>query len=45
MLANLDKFQATAVHHNKNINEIFALKVNNNEFESKNLVKISKYGT
>ena len=22
MLANLDKFQATAVHHNKNINEI-----------------------
>ena len=39
MFAKPDKFQAIVVHHNKNINENYTLKVSNIEIESKNSVK------
>ena len=38
--SNPDKFQAIAVHHNKNINENYTIKVNNIEIESQNSVKL-----
>ena len=40
MFVNPDKFQDIAVHHNKNINKNYNLKVNNIEVESKNSVKL-----
>ena len=40
MFANPDKFQAIVVHHNKNINKKYTLKVNNIEIEFKNSVKL-----
>ena len=35
IFANTDKFQVIVVHHNKNTNENYSLKVNNIEIESK----------
>ena len=40
MFAYPDKFQAIAVHHNKNINENYTLKVNNTEFVPNIFVKL-----
>ena len=40
MFANSDKFQATVVHHNKDINQNYPLQVNNFEIETKNSVKL-----
>ena len=34
IVANPDKFQTISVHHNKNINENYTLKINNIEIES-----------
>ena len=40
MFANPNKFEAIVVHHNKNINENYTLKVSNIEIESKNSAKL-----
>ena len=40
MFANPSKFQVTVVHHNKNINGNYTLKVKNVEIDSKNSVKL-----
>ena len=34
IFANPDKFQSISVHHNKNVNENYTLKINNIETES-----------
>ena len=40
LFENPDKFQIIVVHHNKNINEKYTLKVNNIEIESKGSIKL-----
>ena len=40
MFVNPDKFQAIVVHHNKNIDENYTLKVNNMEIKSLSSVKL-----
>ena len=40
LFENPDKFQIIVVHHDKNINEKYTLKVNNIEIESKGSIKL-----